>query len=165
MTTTEKTCFKCGITQPICAFYRHPMMKDGHLNKCKSCTKVDVRDNRVAHRDYYREYEASRSMLPHRIESRDVYQQTDAGRAAARRARKRYAERYPSKRAAHIACKNAVRDGKLMRQPCEKCGSPVTQAHHDDYSRPLDVRWLCTTHHAEWHRHNDAKYPEQEKVA
>ena len=70
-------------------------------------------------------------------------------------------ERNPIKHAAHNAVSNAVRDGKLLRQPCEVCGSQSAQAHHDDYSKPLDVRWLCTTHHAEWHKHNTPLCPDQ----
>lgn len=44
------------------------------------------------------------------------------------------------------------RRGKLVKQPCEVCGSPDSVKHHDDYSKPLDVRWLCRPHHAELHR-------------
>jgi len=40
----------------------------------------------------------------------------------------------------------------LERQPCEVCGARPAEAHHDDYSRPLEVRWLCKRHHAEHHR-------------
>lgn len=47
--------------------------------------------------------------------------------------------------------RQAIASGKLKRLPCEVCGSTTVHAHHDDYSRPLDVRWLCPKHHAEHH--------------
>lgn len=54
--------------------------------------------------------------------------------------------------AARGAVSNAIRAGRLIRQPCERCGVPEAQAHHDDYSKPLDVRWLCQEHHNDVHR-------------
>ena len=45
-----------------------------------------------------------------------------------------------------------IRQGVLVRMPCEMCGTEQdVQAHHDDYYKPLDVRWLCRTHHREHH--------------
>lgn len=41
--------------------------------------------------------------------------------------------------------------GKLIPKPCEVCGSLNVQKHHDDYSKPLEVRWLCRDHHHEHH--------------
>jgi ribosomal protein S27AE len=46
----------------------------------------------------------------------------------------------------------AVQSGALKREPCERCGASPTQGHHDDYSKPLEVRWLCQKHHLEVHR-------------
>lgn len=46
----------------------------------------------------------------------------------------------------------ALRRGELERQPCEVCGAAWAEAHHDDYAKPLDVRWLCKAHHMEHHR-------------
>ncbi len=43
----------------------------------------------------------------------------------------------------------ALRVGELTRGSCEVCGEMPAQAHHDDYERPLDVRWLCPVHHKE----------------
>jgi hypothetical protein len=47
----------------------------------------------------------------------------------------------------------AVQRGRLIPQPCEFCGQPAMEKHHDDYSRPLDVRWFCAVHHAVEHGH------------
>lgn len=65
---------------------------------------------------------------------------------------------------AHNKVEKAVLRGELVPQPCEVCGeNPVAsdgrrlvQAHHDDYNKPLEVRWLCQSHHHEWHRANRA---------
>jgi ribosomal protein S27AE len=46
----------------------------------------------------------------------------------------------------------ALRGGVLRRKPCELCGDPEAMAHHDDYDRPLDVRWLCRSHHTLVHK-------------
>lgn len=44
-----------------------------------------------------------------------------------------------------------VRRGKLKRKPCERCGEKKAQVHHDDYSQPLQVRWLCVPCHRNVH--------------
>jgi len=78
--------------------------------------------------------------------------------ATNRVARKRHEERYPEKAAARDAVQREVRAGRITRQPCEVCGiehgTPRSdgtkvrvEAHHDQYDRPLDVRWLCGEHH------------------
>ena len=48
---------------------------------------------------------------------------------------------------------HAKRQGIFPRkQPCEVCGSSCAVAHHDDYTKPLEVRWLCLSHHQKWHK-------------
>lgn len=56
-----------------------------------------------------------------------------------------------TKRPARQAVARALRDGRLVKQSCEVCGEAKTEAHHDDYDRWLDVRWLCPKHHRELH--------------
>lgn len=52
---------------------------------------------------------------------------------------------------AHEAVGNALRYGMLEKRPCERCGNHKAVAHHEDYSKPLDVTWLCTKCHAARH--------------
>jgi hypothetical protein len=72
------------------------------------------------------------------------------GRQAFAAAVKRWRQRNPEKTKAHDAVKYALRTGRLVKGSCELAGSECggrVEAHHDDYSRPLDVRWLCKRHH------------------
>ena len=65
----------------------------------------------------------------------------------------RWRQKHPTRYAAHLAVAVALRDGRLERQPCEVCGSTENvDAHHPRYDRPLDVQWLCRTHHVRLHR-------------
>lgn len=41
--------------------------------------------------------------------------------------------------------------GKIKEAPCEVCGMKA-EMHHDDYGKPLSVRWLCRFHHLEHHK-------------
>ncbi len=59
--------------------------------------------------------------------------------------------RDPIKRNAQASIRKRVARGKLKRGPCEVCGKALTDAHHDDYSKPADVRWLCRKHHKQLH--------------
>lgn len=144
-----KTCFKCGQSKPIDEFYPHPQMGDGHLNKCKACTKADVSAR------YERLIATREGRLAERARGRDKYRRLYVN--APRKAKspniwRTWVARHPAKHRAHNLVGNAIRDGRLQRRPCEVCGSPKTDAHHDDYEKPLEVRWLCRTHHADHHR-------------
>ena len=165
MTIQSKKCFKCEAVKPLEDFYKHPMMADGRVNKCKECNKLDVRENRELKIDYYREYDRGRANIDKRVAARERYSKTEASRLSANKARKRYLERYSEKRAAHIITGNYIRDGKIIRMPCEKCGNVKSEAHHDDYSLPLSIRWLCKKHHAEHHVNMRAIERESNKAA
>ncbi len=63
----------------------------------------------------------------------------------------------PHKICSRHAAAYAIACGELIPEPCEECGEEKVQAHHDVYAegKYLDVRWLCTSCHEEWHRNND----------
>ena len=147
-----KTCFKCGVEKPCSEFYKHAAMGDGYLGKCKTCTKADTAARVSAKQSdpdwVVKEAERCREKgRKVRAEGREIKQHGDARAASL----KRWNEKHSEKRLAHNAVSNAIRDGRLLKKPCERCGNPDSEGHHDDYSKPLDVKWLCPKHHAERH--------------
>ena len=129
-----KKCFRCLRLLGIDQFYTHKMMADGHLNKCKDCCRSDALSNRRKRLDYYRQYDRERFS-------------TERRQKTLKERHKRYAIANPVKARARQAVRRAIRSGALVKKPCEKCGCVKVDAHHDDYSKPLDVRWLCRLHH------------------
>lgn len=144
-----KTCICCGTDKALDEFYVHPRMKDGRLGRCKVCHRAAMEERRK------------------RLESTDVawtLAERERHRAKTAKARKegrcrklsleearertrKFRNKYPEKTRAHRAVAYALRTKKMTRQPCH-CGARA-QAHHEDYSKPLDVMWLCPKHHAE----------------
>lgn len=49
------------------------------------------------------------------------------------------------------ATHRAIKTGKILKQKCEICGEEEVQSHHDDYTDPFNVRWLCIKHHTQHH--------------
>jgi len=67
--------------------------------------------------------------------------------------KRRHRRRWPTKAMARNAVTAARQNGTLIPQPCEICGRTENiEAHHDDYSKLLEVRWLCREHHLWVHR-------------
>lgn len=132
-----KRCSKCGEEKLRSEFYRHSRTKDGLFGKCKECTKRDVRANRLARLEYYRAYDRARG-------SRRTLEETQEWR-----------RQNPEKYRAHVALNNAVRDGIVIKpSECERCGGTRgIHGHHYDYSKPLDVEWLCAACHHIGHAH------------
>lgn len=63
--------------------------------------------------------------------------------------------KYDEKSKARCYLNVSLKRGKVKKLPCEVCGDSKSQAHHDDYSKPLEVRWLCRLHHSEFHNQRD----------
>ena len=135
-----KTCRWCGETYPLKeGFYKHPMMRDGHLNKCKECQKQNSTEARMRDLDGKRAYDRERAKLPHR-------------KASMVRTTKLLREKEPLMAGAQRAVAREIKAGRLIRCPCSRCGRTTNvHAHHDDYSKPLDVTWLCPPCHAVRH--------------
>jgi len=133
-----KVCMCCGVEKPVSEFYKHKAMSDGYLGKCKGCQKANSMKNYHKNWEDRVSYEKTRNKDPDRKAKMLGYQ---------RRSREDNPERYK----ANNAVNNAIRDGKLKREPCEKCGAAKAQAHHEDYSKPFDIEWLCRKCHVIHH--------------
>lgn len=148
----KKKCFKCNEAKYLSEFYRHPKMPDGRVNKCKICNKSDVQKNYRKNIEHYIDYDKKRLRDPKRMEARREYQKTEGGKAAHLVANQSYRKRNREVQRAHSIVARAIARGKLNRQPCSVCGvTNYIEAHHPDYSRALEVVWLCEMHHKEHH--------------
>lgn len=106
--------------------------------------------NRDRRRQYHRKYyEANKDEVTARVQR---YHKSERGKAATAVSYLRMKSKYPEKVRARGEVLKAIRKGVLVKRVCEVCGSRKSQAHHDDYSKPLSVRWLCQQHHADAHR-------------
>lgn len=131
-----KKCFKCNLSKELFNFYKHPGMKDGYLNKCKECNKKDVKENYSLKREQYSKYENLRNKSENRRKSKALYLI-------------KYRLNNQDKNKARALVGRAIKAKKLVKLPCENCGNIKVQAHHDDYSKPLEVKWLCFKCHRE----------------
>jgi hypothetical protein len=64
---------------------------------------------------------------------------------------KKYIKKNPDRIKAHTILNCAIKKGKINRQPCFICNKEKTDGHHIDYSKPLEVVWLCHSHHKKLH--------------
>ena len=131
--TDTKRCPRCGRTLPVTHYHRDHTRKDGLCQICRDC--VSERDRRA--------YESGDQL---------------ATRLGA-------CERSPTRRNAYAATMAALKAGRLKRPDrCGGCGCHASlrriEAHHHDYSKPLDVIWLCTR----CHRRIDMLRREQEAI-
>lgn len=124
-----KTCTKCGTVKEDSAFSKASRSKDGMQDWCKNCMQL------------WRE--SAKGRESHRLGS-VKYRQTDKGIAS----KIKYRSGNTEKEIARNKVTYAVRLGKLIKVPCD-CGDKEVQAHHEDYSKPLEVEWLCRTCHNE----------------
>ena len=141
-----KHCNTCSSDKDESEFNKRTSSRDGLSPRCRQCQRV---------------YDKARAKDPHRIAARAIYAQTEEGQISGAKAKSAWRARNPRKAKAHAVVSRQIRAGNLYKQSCEVCGeSSHIHAHHDDYLKPLNVRWLCSVHHHQWHaEHGEAKNP------
>ncbi len=148
----SKICFKCQKRKLLKCFYPHPQMADGHLNKCILCNKKDTAVRVAFLEKNNPEWVKKEAQRQRDKETKRYYRikHTAKFKAQKRKNELSYKTKYPEKKRAVYAANNAVRDGRLQRKTeCERCGvSGIRlEKHHADYSKPLEVEFLCRLCH------------------
>lgn len=132
----NRFCYGCSCLLPRDMFPRGKA-------RCRPCLAAIQRRCKANWTEEQRQRVRERGMARH---GKEPYQ------AQLRVAVRRYIARNPHKRRAHRALWAAIRRGDVQRRPCEVCGAVKVDAHHDDYDKPLEVRWLCRIHHRNQHQ-------------
>ncbi len=148
---TTKHCPKCGDDKDAVDFYINKRASSGLSSSCKKCkTVVDrlyYKNNKTEILRKTHEYCRTVEGKKRRREIEIKYSKTKKGKRNKRKNAKMWRLKCPEKAKARDCVSNAIRSGHLIKQPCEVCGGLKVQAHHEDYSKPLDVNWLCIKHH------------------
>ncbi len=149
----SKQCFKCRETKPISEFYAHPQMGDGHLGKCKTCAKRDVaeRAGRLGNNPQWLAKERARCR-----KKQQRYRELGLASLPTPETRKRWELKNGHKIKVQNMAARAQKKG-LIQKPiyCQGCGAfSQLEKHHPDYSKPLEVIWLCYVCHGKT-RHKD----------
>ncbi|KEZ23139.1 hypothetical protein HS327_00742 [Glaesserella parasuis] len=137
-------CKHCNKEKVLDDFY------SSNKSTCKECVKLKSRLNRIQNIDHCKKYDRDRANLEHRVLARAIYRKTDNYKQSHRKANYKYRANNPSVYQAHIIVNNAIKSGKLKQENCLICGKQA-EAHHFDYSLPLNVIWLCDEHHKHTH--------------
>ena len=147
-----KTCSKCKVKKEPSEFNIRRASKDGLCSQCRECSRKSLRTYQKTEkgkeaRHKYRQTKAGKEVLQ-RADQR--YRQTENGKKSHSVGCQKYNLLYPEKRRAHAAVAYALETGKITRPfACEICFSICKpESHHEDYSRPLEVDWLCIECHS-----------------
>lgn len=126
-----KICSMCKIEKPSLDFYARPDRPGHRKSACWVCCQKAM----------------------------TAYNKTDAGKIASARRGKKWSSKSDSRQKTRVydAVRRALKTGDVKRELCQICRNPdkKAHAHHEDYSRPLNVVWFCRVHHAARHKQLD----------
>ena len=168
---TSRICTACKIEKPFDEFGNYKKGKWGKREQCKVCIRVKnkkyeranpdkmtAKHNRwyEKNKDHVAEYRRKRyADNPEPFKERSIAYRKSKNNEPV----KKYKYKYPHKKRAHLYVELAIEYGHLTRpNNCSKCKIECKpQGHHPDYSKPLEVIWLCPKCHSFEHRINYAE--------
>lgn len=146
-------CVICQKEKEATEFY------SSNKSHCKTCIKNRAKKYREEKRDYYREYDRNRPNKTERAKNASEYKKRlrsenpEKYDSIYHKARRNYRKNHHEKCIAHDRLAYALETGKIKRpDKCSLCGVSCTpQGHHYDYSKALEVIWLCSKCHSRIH--------------
>jgi hypothetical protein len=133
----KKNCSKCKKELSLNNFYKDRSRKNGLDFKCKKCRRIADRNKRLKNLELYR------------LKDKENYKKY---RDKIRKRKKEWYKKNKYKNIAHNEVRKALRKGLIKRKnKCERCDRETAEAHHEDYSKPLEVIWLCHYCHKNIH--------------
>lgn len=167
----EYKCKQCLSLKPISDFYKQKSSSHGHMSKCKECIKSNVKKYRAENKEKIMEYDRNRPNKEDRkIKNKNritalKYSNNQKFMETYVLPKRQWDLKNMHKKSANLKVSRAIQIGLLKRpKSCSKCAETKNiEAHHEDYSKPLDVIWLCTKCHGE--RHVEIRKEQRSKSA
>lgn len=136
-------------------FHKNKAQNRGYAHYCKECMKSYLKipaidEKRRASKAAYGirpEVKERNKTRFEKYQSKPGYRERHNERSAAQR----NDPKNKIKISARAKANRAIKSGKLTRLPCEVCNIEPAEAHHDDYTKPLEIKWLCSSHHKQHH--------------
>lgn len=170
----EKICIKCKRGHTLGSFYRNNKNKDGLHSWCVDCCREANLKRYDAKRwkEYYEkdkkrrdEYQISYYAKNRERVSARCHAYNQKNRAHQNELHVKWKKNNPMAVKAHNLVYEALKKGTLTKLPfCEICNrNGFVESHHEDYSYPLNVLWICRSHHRRHHRGNHPELSEKIK--
>ena len=134
-------CSMCKKTLPFSEYHRDRSCRRGWKYKCKRCSVLWRRNHWNVNPDVRQEH----------IRQGSVRAKTKSGKQSHILSVEKWKDANKIATKAQRALRSAIKRGNIVRQPCEVCGEVKSHGHHDDYSKPFAVIWLCSRHHKARH--------------
>lgn len=148
-----KVCCGCGENKPLSDYYKSPNGRDGVRSRCIKCHSVEQQVRYAANPTKY-----ALSVAESRERHQEAYRERVRGYYRrdieySHQRIKRYAQSHPERNSAHCKVRDALKSGLIIKpKSCSKCNKiGEVEGHHEDYARPLEVKWLCSVCHSDLH--------------
>ena len=148
----RKKCSRCKKILPLENFSPRKDRELGFCPHCKKCDFARKSDYRIMIAPLRREIERTEEFLKRRRKTHKIWRERNKDKIKKYNLNSR--KRYPDRCAARCKSQNAIKRGRIKPPSrCSDCNKRTKlDGHHEDYSKPLDLTWLCKKCHSKRHR-------------